>query len=259
MSETSYRFPVVDGYTWRRMGVDPMAVLPNRTTVAESGLRLRREGGYGYIRALWWVRHRDGRAAVSVPPGAGNATWKLLGDQTAAHCVFDAETTDKLIPIVNEPLKQAGMREIDRQFRDIFFGCNAALLQRHESGDCRRLTDGEIPPAEGLELPSHCFPNGLVYGVIEDGVVATVAYAHRTGFMEDRVAELGVATAPAYRGRGFAKTAVSAVVEHITRKGGEARYCCRPRNHASIATARAVGFVLYGSSLVLGAPCTPET
>lgn len=69
--------------------------------------------------------------------------------------------------------------------------------------------------------------------------------------MEETVADMGVATAPAYRRRGYAKTAVSAVVEHITHNGGEARYSCRPKNSASIATALSVGFDPFGRSLVL--------
>ena len=72
--------------------------------------------------------------------------------------------------------------------------------------------------------------------------------------MEDRIVDLGVETAPAHRRRGYAKTAVSAVVEHVTDRGGEGRYGCRPDNHASIATARSAGFVPYGASLILSAP-----
>jgi predicted GNAT family acetyltransferase len=105
-----------------------------------------------------------------------------------------------------------------------------------------------------LALPAHCFPDGIVYGVIADGRVASVAYAHRTGVLEGLVADLGVVTAPAYRQRGYAKTAVAAVVAHVAAAGGEAVYACRPDNAASVATARSVGFVPLGASLVLGAP-----
>ena len=72
--------------------------------------------------------------------------------------------------------------------------------------------------------------------------------------MENEVADLGVETAPACRRRGYAKTAVSAVVAHITERGGEARYGCSPDNHASIATARSAGFAPYGTALTLSAP-----
>jgi len=51
---------------------------------------------------------------------------------------------------------------------------------------------------------------------------------------------------------GFMKT-----VQVVCEKGGEpSRHAtaAAPKNHASIATARSVGFVPYGTSLVLSAP-----
>jgi GNAT superfamily N-acetyltransferase len=230
--------------------------------VVESSRRLRREQSYGFIHALWWVWLADGRSAASVPPGAGEAVAKILENAHCAEQVLDPSITEQLKGPVNDALRKAacppagrrGLREIDRVLSDLVFACNGSLLRRHDCGDCRRLVDETIPPAEGLRLPAHCFPEGIAYGVVADGVVVSMAYAHRIGVMEDKIADLGVETAPAYRRRGYAKTAVSAVVEHITRSGGEARYGCSPNNQASIATARSVGFVPYGTSLVLSAP-----
>ena len=98
------------------------------------------------------------------------------------------------------------------------------------------------------------FPDGVVYGVVADGQVVSVSWAHQTGVMECQVAYIGIVTAPAYRRRGFAATALSALVGHFAATGGEAYYCCDPENSASIATAMSVGFVPYGASLVLDAP-----
>ena len=120
--------------------------------------------------------------------------------------------------------------------------------------DCRRLADESVPAAEGLRLPTHCFPDGVVYGVVRDNKVVSVAYAHRAGVMEDMVADIGVETAPGHRRRGWARAAVSALVGHFTERGGEARYGCSPDNKASVATAESVGFVPYGKSLILSAP-----
>ena len=74
------------------------------------------------------------------------------------------------------------------------------------------------------------------------------------GVMEDQIGDLGVETAKDYRRRGYAKTAVSAVVSHFTTRGGEAFYTCSPENVASIATARSVGSLPFGRSLILAAP-----
>jgi GNAT superfamily N-acetyltransferase len=149
---------------------------------------------------------------------------------------------------VNEALSNIGLPKVDRAFMSLCLACNGALLRRHHHGDCRRLVDDSIPPAEGLNLPDQCFSDGIVYGVIAEGQVASVA------FMENRRAELGVVTAPAYRRRGYAQTVVSTITAHVTDAGGEAVYFCSPDNSASIATAHSVGFVPYGVSLILGAP-----
>ncbi|MCP4639694.1 MAG: GNAT family N-acetyltransferase [bacterium] len=248
------RFPLVDEFLWTRMDVDPSRLAPGRIVVFESPRRVNRELGYGYVGGCWIVRFLDGRAAASVPPGTGAACHDLLGHLSGPEDIRDPETMCALKEYVNRGLAPQGVRPVNREFVDVFFACNRDHLRRDESGTCRRLTDLIIPPAEGLGLPTQCFPDGICYGVVEEGEVASVAYAHRTGCMEDRVADLGVVTAPGHRRRGFAKTAVSAVVDHITRNGGEARYACRPDNHASIATARSVGFVPYGTSLKLTAP-----
>jgi len=252
--QTPYAFPLVDRYMGLRMDIDLSILEPARVRVVESARRLRRELSYGFVHALWWVWLTDGRSAASVPPGAGAAVRRILKNVRGADELFDPRVAEQLKGPVNNSLREAGMKEVDRVLRDVCFACNGSLLRRHRYGDCRRLVDESIPPAGGLRLPTHCFPDGIVYGVVADGMVVSLAHAHRPGVMEHEVADLGVGTAPAHRQRGYAKTAVSAVVEHITRSGGEARYGCSPDNQASIATARSVGFVPYGTQFVLSAP-----
>ena len=179
---------------------------------------------------------------------------EVLTHAPRSEDLLDPNVAERLKPAVNAALTGAGLQAANRVLSDLCFACNASLLRRHYHGDCRRLVDEGVPPAEGLRLPTHCFPDGIVYGIVADGKVVSVAFAHRPGVMEDRVADLGVTTAPAYQRHGYAKIVVSAVVEHVTRVGGEARYGCRPDNAASVGTARSVGFVPYGTSLVLSAP-----
>ena len=248
------QFRFVDQFMWIRMDVDPASLRRGRVTVVESARRLHSEKSYGFIHSLWWIWAEDGRSAASVPPGAGPAIRKVLEDVRDKRRLLDPELAERLKAPVNDASAAAGVQPVDRVLRDVVFACNARLLRRHNDGHCRRLTDATIPPAEGIRLPTHCFPDGIVYGVVADGTVASVAYAHRTGCMEDRVADLGVECAPAYRRRGYAKTAVSSVVAHITALGGQARYGCSPDNAASLATARSVGFTPYGTSLILSAP-----
>ena len=255
MDERSiYSFPLVDQYMGIRIDIDLSTLGVERVEVVESPRRLRKEGSYGFIHALWWVWLEDGRSAMSVPPGAGEAVDKILSNARCSKQLLEPDIAKQLKVPVNDSLRKAGLKEVDRVLRDVCFACNASLLRRHIHGGCQHLVDESIPPAEGLGLPTHCSPDGIVYGVVTDGAVVSVAFAHRSGVMEDKIADLGVETASAYRRRGYAQTVVSVVVEHITRAGGEARYGCLPDNQASIATARSVGFVPYGTSLVLSAP-----
>ena len=235
------------------MGIDLAHLGPGEPAVVATPFRLRREQGYGYVRALWWSWFTDGRLAVSVPPGADNAVRRIVSGIRGREGLFAPALAQELKVPVNVALQEAGLQGIDRVIHDVHFACNPQRLRRHNCGQCRRLTDESIPPAKGLTLPTHCFPDGIAHAVIADGKAASIAFAHRTGVMEERIVDLAITTASAYRGRGYAKTAVSAVVEHVARDGGEAIYGCRPDNHASIATARGVGFVPYARTLILSA------
>jgi hypothetical protein len=252
--EAMSRFLLVDRYVGTSMDVDFSALLPGHVEVVESSRRLRREQSYGFIHAMRWIWLADGRSAASVPPGAGSMVSEILENVHEQNRILDSDLAGQLRGPIDDALHSAGLKKTDRMLWALIFACNASLLCRHGHGDCRRLTDESIPPAEGLRLPDHCFPDGIVYGVVVDARVVSIAFAHRSGIMEDQVVDVGVETAPAYRRRGYAKTVVSAVVEHIAQVGGEARYACSPENHVSAATARSAGFVPYGVGLALCAP-----
>ena len=254
LTATGPSFPLVDRYIGARLGADLSAFGNEGVAVVESARRLRREQSYGYIHALWWFWLTDGRSVASVPPGAGEAIDEVLREVRSAEQLSDPALVARLRPTVDVALLSAGLNATDRAQRALWFACDAVHLRRHLCESCRRLTDESMPPAEGVRLPVHCFPDGIVYGAVADGRVVSVAYAHRSGFMEDRVADLGVETSPGCRRRGYARAMVSAVVEQVTHTGGEATYDCAPDNLASVATARSVGFVPYGTSLALCAP-----
>jgi len=245
--------PLVDRYLSAWLGADVSALRPGRPVVIESERRLRPEKSYGFIHALWCLAFDDGRMAASVPPGAGGAVASLL-DGREPRRVLDTSLAGELRGAVDAALVAAGRGPVHRVFTDLRYACTPATLRRHVDGDVRRLVDESIPPADGLRLPTQCFPDGIAYGVVADGRVVAVAHAHRNGNLEGIVADVGVETAPAYRRRGYARTCVSAVVAHIVDRGGEAAYHCSPENLRSQATALSVGFVPYGRSLVLAAP-----
>jgi len=249
-------FAHIDNYMGVLLGLDLAHAEPGKPYVVESGRRLTSEQGYGHIHGLWWIRLADGRHVVSVPPGAGPQVETLLAEEKREAGGFDEQLTHALREPTDRALRAAGLPTTNRVLRDVTFACTAELLRTHVVAECRRLMDDSVPAAKGLGLPAHCFPDGVVYGVMCDDEVTSCAHAHRTGIMEDLVCDVGVGTAPDHRRLGHARSSVSALVRFFTERGGEARYACSPGNHASIATARSVGFVPYGESLILSAPRT---
>lgn len=228
---------------------------PRSISVEESPRRLRCEPSYGFVHALLGVCFPNGSAAVSATPGARSVVLDFLEHSPMlTQNPFEQETLDHLMAQINQARFQAGLPSATRAYEALVFACNAEILKRYHQEDCRRLRDETIPPAEGMSLPTHCFPDGIVYGIVEDERIVSVAYAHRSGKMEEQVADLGVETATAYRQRGYAKTVVSAVTAHMTVLGGEAVYTCGVSNQASIATSLSVGFASYGKLIVVTAP-----
>jgi hypothetical protein len=83
-------------------------------------------------------------------------------------------------------LLQRGSSMTERCFQTLVFACSVATLANDDHlGEASHLHDPDTPAAHGLELPDHCFPDGIVYGAFHDHRVVAVAYAHRTGLMED--------------------------------------------------------------------------
>ncbi len=244
-------FPLIDKQLSIRLDCDLASLLPGKVTVVETPRRLVAEEHFSYVRALWWMWLADGRSVLSVPPGVGKEITQIIAGITHRDLMHDPALAATLKRTIDGALGEAGLPATNHVFLDYCFACNDALLRRHSGGNCRRLTDEQIPPAEGLWWPRHCISDGIAYGVVADQMVAAIAYAHRTTIMPGQVADVAVCTAEPYRRRGFAKMAVSALVEHVVRTGGEARYTCDVDNPASIATAHSVGFVEYGTSLLL--------
>ena len=247
-------FPLVDEYVSTRLGPLLPTLPEGRHTVVESSRRLTAEQSYGYVHALWWVWLADGRSVVSVPPGFAHEIRRLLGSPGSDEAIFEDDLADRLRPPVDRALREAGLLSTDRILLDLVLACDASLLRRHPHAACQALKDSAIPPADGLHLPTHCFPDGHVFGVVADGEIASFAFAHRSDVLENQVADIGVETAASHRRKGFARAVVSALVADFVERGGEARYGCSPDNVASRATAASVGFVPYAKSMILAAP-----
>ncbi|MGI8807955.1 MAG: GNAT family N-acetyltransferase [Acidimicrobiales bacterium] len=91
------------------------------------------------------------------------------------------------------------------------------------------------------------FDHGLLYGVEMDGQL--VAAGNMTPF-RGRLADVGLITRPSHRGRGVAGRLASRMIADALPEAGVVRYRSRTANAASLAVARALGFVGRGENIV---------
>jgi GNAT superfamily N-acetyltransferase len=85
----------------------------------------------------------------------------------------------------------------------------------------------------------------LAFGTFVDDRLASVASAYP--WRGTRLADLGVLTLPAYRGRGCARATVRALSAAALEQGYEPQYRCQLDNALSVALACSAGFARFGT------------
>ncbi|NJC21100.1 RimJ/RimL family protein N-acetyltransferase [Arthrobacter pigmenti] len=92
----------------------------------------------------------------------------------------------------------------------------------------------------------------MVFGAFANGdlVSATSMYP----WDGSRLADLGVLTLPAFRGRGYGRDVVRAISRQARRLGYETQYRCQRENEASARLAIASGLTLFGQWEVIVQP-----
>ncbi len=86
----------------------------------------------------------------------------------------------------------------------------------------------------------------VVFGVVCDGEIAAVAVTASPPDRDAPLIEIGVETAPEYRGKGYASAAARALSAWLCTAGFRVLYKCDAHNLASAAVARNAGFVQSG-------------
>ncbi|GAA1120516.1 GNAT family N-acetyltransferase [Arthrobacter flavus] len=105
------------------------------------------------------------------------------------------------------------------------------------------LFTGQAPAAE-LDEAFVELDHWLAFGTFRGGLL--VAAASMYPWRETRLADLGVITLPAERGRGYARRTVRAISSMALQLGYEPQYRCQRDNTASAALAESAGFVRFG-------------
>jgi len=91
----------------------------------------------------------------------------------------------------------------------------------------------------GFGNPVAMLADGIVAAAVVDGAIIAIAH---TSAITEQYADIGVATLPEYRGRGFATSTASLVARGIQQHGRTPVWSCGETNAASLGVARRLGF-----------------
>ena len=242
------KYQLVREYLLSRLGIHNV----NGTlTIVESERRHRCEMSYGFIHMIWIVDFADGSVATSVPVNASEAVKSFICNTIGKTDITDDLFISSLKELADDEAKRLYHKESCRYFSDLVFACDAeSIAPSNPNVVTERIIDRRYACADDINFPDHCLPDGIVYGVIENNKIVSVAYAHQTGEYQDIVADIGVETSKDFRKKGYARECVNSVARHVIQHGGESVYKCSPTNTASIHTALSAGYVPYGKSVI---------
>lgn len=161
---------------------------------------------------------------------------------------------------VSEPQLRTALAEADITMHGadcLFYFTEAAkteLLQEESPAHVRQLTEADEDLFKAFEAASSDqdlddayveLDHWAVFGAIEDDRLVAAASNYPWGGA--RLADTGVLTLPAYRGKGHGRAVVRALSRHAYGEGYEPQYRCQLDNHASIATAAGAGLTQFGT------------
>ena len=130
----------------------------------------------------------------------------------------------------------------------------AELLQEATPTNVRQLTEADEDLFKAFEAAASEqdlddayveLDHWAVFGAIDDGRLVAAASSYPWGGA--LLADTGVLTLPAYRGKGHGRAVVRALSRHAYGEGYEPQYRCQLDNHASIATAAGAGLTQFGT------------
>lgn len=141
--------------------------------------------------------------------------------------------------------KNSGMM-LDRESSRVvceYFICDADRIPEYDRTAAKICESGiEYPAAD--DLADGCTDGGLCSAVVKDG--KTVAIAGVNDFSDDSSTEVYVECAKAYRRRGYARCALSALCEFLISEGKTVSYKTYADNIPSCRLAESAGFSEIG-------------
>ena len=171
----------------------------------------------------------------------------LLLSLTGWFCVNIAAELAKSLGVLIEK----GMGGKVRYYGDVHYTLTTPVKQFGDAA-VRQLTPDDLilleaakddVRATGFGGPGQLLENGFAAGAVVDGQVVAIAqsYARTEGY-----ADVGVATLPEYRGRGYATAAASIVAQRLQEAGQIPVWSTGEDNYASQRIAQKLGFTEVG-------------
>jgi len=243
---------ILDHFYSLRLGVCLADLKPGQVAVATCDRRTYAELGYGFVRLLW-VFHFGDRAAVSVHPAAlaevSRLAWRRTPDELIADdFVAAAARALAFLPGVSG---DAGGGSV------ILYHPGDAQPMACDA-DVRALTssdkDGWAGQRAFMNAANHpCVARGEAFGVfLADKLVADVmTHESSVAEMAHLVAEDGIEVAEACRRRGYGKAVLAAWTREMQARGRACVHSTSSDNTASVALAKAVGYLEYARTRVL--------
>lgn len=223
------------------------------------------------ITAFWKQSFSTGDKLYSDADFSIYADAELNEGESGTILVTEGKTAVSLCPqladrldLNSEPMSDAVFRQklvehkIALHGADYLFyfpaGVAASLTLADPSRNVRRLTaDDEAAFTEFCAASSEDdldaayveLDHSLVFGAFEEDRL--VCAASRYPWQESKIADMGILTLPAYRGKGYARATVHAISKHATSLGFEPQYRCQLDNQASVELAKSAGLALFGT------------
>jgi len=138
------------------------------------------------------------------------------------------------------------------------------LLQENQEGTLRQLSEQDDAIFSAFESSASKqdlddayveLDHWAVFGSFERNRLVCAASMYPWG--EDvQIADLGVLTLSAFRGKGHARKVVRSISKYAYEQGYEPQYRCQLDNEASTLLAKAAGLTLFGKWDVISPDCT---
>jgi RimJ/RimL family protein N-acetyltransferase len=170
---------------------------------------------------------------VVAPPSAATRLARLNADQ-----LFDIQEVVRVLAGLDpSPIGVASLAYSDSAPREVELEDSFAATDEQVAAFQASVPDEDWEESGLADMPSRFL------GVTERNQVAAMAGIETWG---RDIAQIGVCSAPQYRGRGFGRLAAAAAVSAAVRQGSVAQWRCRLGNEPSRRLGQALGFVTLG-------------